>query len=275
MLRSLSTAVTGLQQFQQRIDLIGNNIANVNTVAYKNVRATSSDAFSNTLQSTLGQTVQVGTGVTTSDVSSVFTQGSLMTTGSPTDLAVNGNGFFLVRDPGSNGVFATRDGAFTIDNSGYLINSVGYRVQGFTDGAGTNRGDLKLDLTGAPAGTPADAQIRSFRFDKAGKLQVTLDSETTFTRGQVLLQQFTSPQSLAKAGNNLYTDFAAGGPAGQAAAPGSNGLGVIEATQLEMSNVDLAGEFSNLISAQRAFQANSRIVSTSDEVLQELINLKR
>ncbi len=275
MLNSLSTAVTGLQQFQQRIDLIGNNIANVNTVGYKNARATSADAFSNTLETTLGRSMQVGTGVTTSDVSSVFTQGTLSFTGAATDLAVSGNGFFLVRDTESGATFATRDGAFSMDREGYLINSQGYRVQGYADFAANSRGDIKLDTTGAPAGTPADARISSYHIDESGKLQVTLENETSFTRGQILLQDFTSPQSLTKVGSNLYGNLEKAGPLAQSAAPGTGGLGTVEAGNLELSNVDLAGEFSNLITTQRGFQANSRIVSTSDEVLQEVINLKR
>lgn len=275
MLHSLSTAVTGLQQFQQQIDLIGNNIANVNTIAYKNARATAADAFSNTLQSVLGAPVQVGSGVTTSQVTSIFTQGSMSYTGSSTHLGLEGNGFFVVRDPASGALFATRDGSFEFDTAGYLITNEGMRVQGFSDATLASRGDIKLDTTGAPAGTPADARIRSYRFAEDGKLEVTLDSDATFTRGQVLLQNFVSPQSLVKMGNNLYGNLDAAGALAQTVAPESAGLGTVKAGYLEMSNVDLAGEFSNLITAQRAFQANSRIVTTSDEVLQEVINLKR
>ena len=275
MLNSLSTAVSGLQQFQQRIDLIGNNIANVNTVAYKNVRATSADSFSNSLQNALGGGIQIGTGVATSDVSENFKEGSRMATFRGTDLAVVGNGFFVVRDPNSSATFATRDGTFDFDPAGYLVTAGGYRVQGFTDAAGTQRGDLRRDLAGAPAGTPADAKITAAKFDSDGKLQLTLDTGASFTRGQVLLQDFAAPNSLLKYGQNLYANLDGAGPLAQPSAPNTGGLGKIEVGSLEMSNVDLAGEFSDLITAQRAFQANSRIISTSDEVLQDLINLKR
>ncbi len=275
MLTSLGTAVTGLQQFQQRIDLIGNNIANVGTTAYKYARASSADSFSNTLQSAVGSPVQVGTGVTTGDISSVFTSGTAIFSGKKTDLAVsNGVGFFTVKDPKTGEIFATRDGAFKF-NDGYLVNSSGFRVQGFSDAALTTRGDIRLDSTGAPAGTPAGAPIAEYLIDTEGRLQAMLEDGTTFTRGQVLLQGFTSPQSLAKSGNNLYSNLAAAGPLAQTAAPGTAGLGVIEAGALESSNVDLASEFSNLITAQRGFQANSRLITTSDEILQEVINLKR
>lgn len=275
MLNSLNTAVSGLQQFQQRIDVIGNNIANVNTVAYKNARTTSADAFSNTLRDAVGSGIQIGTGVATSDISSVFTQGDPTYTGKLTDLAISGEGFFTLRDPGSGAVFASRDGTFHFDTEGYLVNGQNLRVQGFTDAGLTQRGDLKMDLTGAPAGTPPEAQIASYRIDGQGRLKLTLDNNESFVRGQVLLQNFNSPQSLSKQGNNLYSNLAAAGPLAQTGVPGTGNLGDIEAEHLESSNVDLAGEFSSLIAAQRGFQANSRIVTTSDEVLQEVINLKR
>lgn len=272
MFRSLSTGVSGLQQFQQRIDVIGNNIANVGTVAYKGARATGSDSFSDML----GNAVQVGRGVTTGGVSSVFAQGNLSQTGALADLAIAGEGFFTVKDASTGTIYATRDGSFQRDTNGYLVTSTGLRLQGFSDAALTTRGDVKLDATGAPAGAAAGAVVASYTIDKQGKVQVTLDDgSATFTRGQVLLQNFTTPQALAKEGNNLYSNLAAAGPLAQTVAPDAGGLGEIAAGCLEMSNVDLASEFSNLIVAQRGFQANSRIITTSDELLQEIINLKR
>lgn len=276
MLRSLSSAVSGLQQFQQNIDVIGNNIANVNTIAYKGVRSTSSDSFSDTLQDAVGNQVQVGTGVTTGAVSSLFTQGGMMETGVDSNLMISGQGFFLVKDTVSGSVFATRDGTFKPDAEGYLINPLGYRLQGYSDAALTTRGDIKIDDTGAPAGAVAGTrQWEDFQFDDQGKLQVTLEDGTKFARGQVLLQNFASPQALTKEGNNLYSNLTAAGGLTTPQAPKSKGLGSITGGWLETSNVDLAGEFSSLITAQRGFQANSRIITTSDELLQEVINLKR
>jgi flagellar hook protein FlgE len=276
MLRSLNTAVTGLQQFQQHINVIGNNIANVNTVGYKGARATASDTFSETLESAVGRNLQVGTGVGSGSINSVFTQGDLTQTNSPSDLAIAGPGFFVVRDPTTGSLYATRDGSFTVDTAGYLITSgTKLRVQGFSDAALTTRGDIRIDATGAPAGTPAGARANSYSFDANGQLQVALDNGTTFTRGQILLQDFTAPQVLQKAGGNLFSNLAAAGPLAQPLAPNSNGLGSVQVGCLEASNVDLTTEFASLITAQRGFQANSRIVTTSDEVLQEVINLKR
>lgn len=271
MFDSISTAVSGLQQFQQRIDVIGNNIANVNTVGYKDARITSSDSFSQTLENAL----QVGTGVNTENVSSIFTQGPLTQTGAPTDMAISGQGFFTVKDTSTGAVYATRDGSFQVNTAGYLVTSAGLRVQGFNDPTLATRGDMKVDATGAPASATAGASVASYQVDATGKVQVTLSDGTSFTRGQVLLQNFTAPQSLTKEGNNLYSNLTAAGPLAQTSAPGTNGVGSIQAGSLETSNVDLTAEFSNLIIAQRGFQANSRVVTTSDEVLQEIINLKR
>jgi flagellar hook protein FlgE len=276
MLRSLSSAVSGLQQFQQSIDVIGNNIANVNTIAYKGARATSSDSFSDSLQDAVGNSVQVGTGVTTGAVNSLFTQGGLQQTEDPANLMIGGQGFFVVKDTATGNTYATRDGTFSVTPEGYLVNPQGFRVQGYSDAALAVRGDLKIDDTGAPPPTIAGARNwHDFKFDSDGKLQVTLEDGTSFTRGQVLLQGFTSPQALEKAGNNLYTNLSAAGPMSQAQAPKTKGLGTITGGWLESSNVDLAGEFASLITAQRGFQANSRIITTSDELLQEVINLKR
>lgn len=272
MLNSLSTAVTGLQQFQTRIDVIGNNIANVGTTAFKGSRITAADTFSETLQEASGQTLQVGSGVATSSISTVFTRGSLYAQGPDSNLAIEGNGFFVVRNPSTGENFVTRDGEFAFDTQGYLVNKSGYRVQGFSDGALTSRGDVRGDAAGIPEGRTV---VSDPKLDDLGRVRLTLDDGTVVTRGQVLLQGFTSPQALVKQGGNLYSGIADAGPMAQTRAPGSAGLGRLRTGHLEGSNVDLASEFTSLITAQRGFQANSRIISTSDEVLQELVNLKR
>jgi flagellar hook protein FlgE len=120
----------------------------------------------------------------------------------------------------------------------------------------------------------------SFAIDTEGKVNVNLSDGTQFVRAQILLQNFANPQGLMKEGGNLYSGIGAAGPLGGSAsptpaAPGTNGLGRIQAGALELSNVDLATEFTNLITTQRAYQANARIITTSDEMLQELVNLKR
>jgi flagellar hook protein FlgE len=129
--------------------------------------------------------------------------------------------------------------------------------------------------TGMPATADPNATVALYNVDTAGKINVTLSDGTTFARGQVLLQNFNNPQALLKRGGNLFYNMTAAGPLANTSAPGTSGLGEIQSGTLEMSNVDLTNEFANLITTQRGFQANARVVTTSDEVLQELVNLKR
>jgi flagellar hook protein FlgE len=282
MLRSLNSGVSGIQQFQGQMDVIGNNIANVNTTAYKSARVGFADAFSQTLRNSAAgngttsgtASIQVGTGVTTSSIQNQYSQGSITRTGLPTDLAVSGSGFFVVRDSVNNSTFVTRAGDFHVDAAGYLVTNAGLRVQGFTDSGLATRGDILIDATGA-TGAAAGATVASYSFDQQGKVNVRLSDGTEFIRGQILLQNFQSPQALVKEGDNLYSGLTAAGPLVNPDVPGTMGLGRVEAGALELSNVDLANEFATMIITQRAFQACSRIITTSDEMLQELVNLKR
>jgi flagellar hook protein FlgE len=274
MLRSLNSGVSGLQQFQEQLDVIGNNIANVNTTGFKDARVDFEDTFSQTLgASGGGDPTQVGTGVGTSAISNQFTQGAVSNTGNVTDLAVSGNGFFQVRNTVDNSSYVTRDGTFHRDDNGYLVTDAGLRVQGFSDTGLTTRGDIQIDNAGAPGGDTSPLQ--SFTIDNQGVVRVRLQDATEYVRGQVLLQNFSNPQALSKEGQNLFSVGTSAGALPQISSPGSNGIGSIQSGALEMSNVDLANEFANLITTQRAFQASARIITTSDEILQELVNLKR
>jgi flagellar hook protein FlgE len=288
MLRSLNSGVSGIQQFQGRLDVIGNNIANSNTIGYKSARTDFEDAFSQTLQvSSAGSNgssgtpgMQIGSGVTTGAVKNLFSQGALTSTGIQTDLAVSGNGFFVVKNTLNSSEFVTRSGDFRLDENGYVVTNGGLRLQGYSDSALSSIGDLKVDGTGRPSTSDPDATVVDFNVDNQGKLNVRLSDGSEFVRGQVLLQNFRDPQALLKQGDNLYSGIAAAGPLGGAtsptpAPPGTSGLGSIQAGALELSNVDLANEFAGLITSQRGFQASARIITTSDEVLQELVNLKR
>ncbi|MDW8343287.1 MAG: flagellar hook-basal body complex protein [Verrucomicrobiae bacterium] len=283
MIRSLTSAVSGIQQFQLRMDVIGNNIANVNTVAFKSARTNLADSFSQTLASSnLGgdAAAQVGLGVITSGIYNQYTQGAINRTGVETDLAISGEGFFVVRDPLSGNVFVTRAGDFRIDSDNYLITNGGLRVQGYNNIGLDVIGDIQIDAAQRPPTADPTATMASFGIDGLGRISVRLSDGTEYVRAQILLQNFTNPQALMKEGNNLYSGIGAAGPLGGAlnptpAPPGSNGLGRIQSGALELSNVDLSNEFSNLIQTQRAFQANARIISTTDEMLQELVNLKR
>jgi flagellar hook protein FlgE len=285
MLRSLTSAVSGLQSFQGQMDVIGNNIANVNTTAYKGARTEFSDAFSQTLRgsspatgTTSGLTsIQIGSGVSTSSIHTLYTQGALSRTGVNTDMAIAGEGYFLVKDIGSGTTYATRDGTFHLDANGYLVTAGGHRVQGTdnTGGVGTY-GDLRIDADGRTNTAGAALGVNGWTVDTSGDINVTLsDGTTSIIRGSILLQNFANPQALMKEGSNLYTGLANANPISAPTRPGTDGLGTVVSGALELSNVDLAKEFSDLIIAQRSFQATSKIITTSDEVLQELVNLKR
>lgn len=288
MVRSLNSGVSGMTLFQTQMDIIGNNIANVNTTGFKSARIDFADAFSQTYRGSVvgtGSTsntdaIQVGTGVISSGIKNQFTQGAITRTGPQTDLALSGEGFFIVKDPIGGATFATRSGDFRLDQSGRLVTNGGFRVQGFTDSGLTTEGDVVIDGTGRPATSDPLATVSSYSIGRDGKVSVRLSDGSEFVRAQILLQKFSDPNALTKESNNLYSSMLAAGPLTSgtapsgASAPGTNGTGVIEAGALEQSNVDLANEFASMIVAQRSFQANARIITTSDEMLQELVNLK-
>jgi flagellar hook protein FlgE len=271
MLISLDSGVSALDQFQENLDVIGNNIANVDTVGFKSADVQFADAFSQTLGNNSTGSMQVGTGVLTAGITNEFTQGSIANTGVPTDMAINGNGFFLVSDPVTGADYATRDGEFSVDSNGYLVTSEGMRVQGYNS-SGT-LGAIQINNAGAPNGDTS--AVQSYTFSSDGTLTIELADGTQFTGGQVLLQNFTNPQQLTKVGNNLYSNLTSAGPLTTPTAPSSSGLGSLVTGSLEMSNVDLAGQLTDLITTQRAYEANTKVITTSDDILQDLVNLKR
>lgn len=281
MLRSLTTGVSGLQYQQDRLDVIGNNIANVNTVGYRAARANAADSFSQTLAGYSGTAgaAQIGSGVSLSGVSSTFSQGTIAGTGQPYDMAIEGNGFFIVRDTVTNQSFATRAGDFRADSNGYLITNDGMRVQGLN--AAGQPGDIQISLN--PSNLPANTEGVSWKIESNGAVTLTLRSTATpppttaptpIQIGQIQVQSFSDLNALTKVGNNRFSNLEAAGPSALGA-PGTAGRGVIRWQALEQANVDLAGQFTDLIVTQRGYQANAKIITTSDEILQELINLKR
>lgn len=290
LIGTLTSGVSAMRAFTKGLEVIGNNIANVNTVGYKGSGVSFADSFSNTMRSSAPSAatasnqsaIQVGTGVQISQISTKFTQGALSTTGLNTDLGVSGNGFFLVSNPADGQQFATRAGNFRMDDQGYLVTYQGYRVQGATGGTGgatpvapSTFGDIRL---GTP---PAGTELTSFSISPAGNLTEFYSDGTSATTNQVLLQNYSDPSALMKQGDNLFTGFSAAGvigpgtPAPASNAPGGNGLGSIQAGTLELANVDLTDEFANMITTQRSFQASSRLITVSDTVLEDIVNLKR
>jgi flagellar hook protein FlgE len=419
MMRSLFAGVSGLRNHQIRMDVIGNNIANVNTVAFKSGRVTFKEAFAQIVQGASrppgGSTavsggrnpIQVGLGMNIGSIDLLYTQGNLETTGVDTDLAIQGNSFFVV----SNGTqpYYTRAGAFQLDAGGRLVASTnGFIVQGrmgvngsltgspvgdivlpfgqkaaakasetvelggnldasavqgtvqqtsltvydtqggkhaltieYTKSANANEWDYVITASGADpnvplvndtgtvvfdvdgtlispetvafeftpngfsasqpititfgtAGTidglsqfasPSTAVLREqdgytmgllerISIDQSGTIVGAFTNGTTLTLAQITLADFNNPSGLIRTGDNMY----AVSPNSGAAVLGFAGEGsqsTISSGALEMSNVDLAQEFTNLITAQRGFQSNARVITTSDEMLQELVNLKR
>jgi flagellar hook protein FlgE len=286
LIGTLTSGVSALNAFSKDLEVIGNNIANVNTTGYKSSNVSFADSFSNTLRGsspsngTTSDTsaVQVGTGVNLAGVNQSFTQGDLAQTSVASNLAVSGNGFFTVINPTDGTKYVTRDGDFRIDDQGYLVNSSGYRVQGFTGGtsstAPSTYGDIKL---GTP---PTGYELQSYSFDTSGNLTEFYSDGSSVTTNQVSLTQYKDPSALVKEGDNLYTGFDAAGPVGTnppsttTNQPNTNGLGKIQGGSLEQSNVDLTDQFAQMISTERSFQAASRVITVSDEVLQEIVNLK-
>jgi flagellar hook protein FlgE len=284
----MGSGVSALRTFMKGLEVIGNNIANVNTTAFKASEAKYADSFSNILQKSAPSTATtsntpstgVGTGVALSGVSTNFSQGSLASTGRDTDLGISGNGFFHVKNPVDGAEYATRAGNFRFTDQGFLVSAQGFRVQGLT-GAGLGTvGDIQL------ATPPAGTQRQSVSIDRSGNVVEFYSDGSSATTNQVLLQQFNDPSALTKEGGNLYSGLISAGPIGAAAnssafqtglvnAPGNNGLGTIQSGTLELSNVDLTDQFANLITTQRSFQAGSRLVTVSDTVLEDIVNLKR
>jgi flagellar hook protein FlgE len=273
MIGSLDSAVSALDQFQEDLNVTANNIANVNTVGFKSASVNFADTFSQIMGNTVSAgSMQVGTGVMTSSIQNQFTQGSISSTGAPNDLAISGNGFFTVKDPTSGATYATQDGTFSVD-AGYLVTSNGMQVQGYSDAGLTTLGPIKIDNTGAPGGDIS--AVSGYTVAANGQVSVQLQDGTTFVRGQILLQNYSSPQNLLNAGNNLYSNTANAGPLTASVAPGTNNLGAIQSGALEMSNVDLAGQLASLIVTQRGYEANAKVISTSDQMLQDTNNLKQ
>ncbi len=288
LIGTLTSGVSAMQSFTKGLEVIGNNIANVNTTGYKGSSANFEESFSNIIRSPAPSSatssnissIQVGTGVKIGSINSNMNQGALSATGITTDLGVSGNGFFRVKNPVDGAEYATRAGDFRIDDQGFLVTSKGYRVQGLTGGssgsAPSTIGDIAL---GTP---PTGTQLQSYSFDRQGNMVEFYSDGSSATTNRVLLQNFRDPSALQRTGDNLYTGFLSAGPIGGAALttsgennPGTNGLGTIESGSLELSNVDLTEQFANMITAQRSFQASSRIVTVSDSILEEVVNLKR
>jgi flagellar hook protein FlgE len=312
MMRSLFSAVSGLKSHQTAMDVVGNNISNVNTIGYKSSRTVFQDIYSQTISSATASTSttggsnaqQVGLGASISTIGLNMTDGSTQSTSYALDFAISGDGFLVVAD-GNGGYYYTRNGALTLDDDGYLVTATGNYVMavaenttdatadGTSDNAATSIEDCDTfaptDLTKiqllksfTDTSTGNKVEYTDYAIDSKGVITVTAATTdastgvtTTATKsiGRLVLSTFNNAGGLEKSGSSYYVEGENSG------APAYNFAGVncctLKSGSLEMSNVDLATELTNMIITQRGFQANSRVITTSDTMLEELINLKR
>lgn len=260
MIRSLWIAKTGLDAQQTQMDVISNNLANVSTTGFKRSRAVFEDMLyqnirqpgaASSQQTDLPTGLQLGTGVRPVATERIHTQGNLQSTGNAKDVAINGDGFFQVLLPDGTNAY-TRDGSFQTDSQGQLVTSSGFAIQ--------------------PAITiPVDAQ--SLTISRDGVVSVTLPGTATPTQvGNLQLSTFINPAGLQSKGENLYVESGASGTA-NTNTPGSNGAGLLQQSYVETSNVNVVEELVNMIQTQRAYEINSKAITTSDQMLQRLTQI--
>jgi flagellar basal-body rod protein FlgG len=262
MEKTLRTAATGLSSQQKYVEIIANNLANVNTTGFKKVRPEFQDLLYETLQPAGGNRrigveplneVQIGSGTELSATKKVFTQGDLTQTGNSLDMAINGEGFFIIKKP-DNSYAYTRDGSFKLDRNGQIVTSQGYSLE--------------------PGFTIPDSAV-DVKVSTDGVVSVLLDGSTDEqTLGQLEVAKFINTGGLKSEGNNLFVETPASGKA-MFEKPGSNNTGEIIQSQLEASNVDIVEEMVNMIVAQRSYEINSKSVRTADDILGIANNLKR
>jgi flagellar hook protein FlgE len=273
MLRSMYSGVSGMRGFQTKLDVIGNNIANVNTIGFKAGRVMFKDILSQSMSGitapvdgTTGgvNAKQIGLGVSVASIDTIHSPGSAMTTSDSKDLRIDGDGFFVVSPAGGGPQYLTRAGNFTIDANRQLVNSDGMFVMAADDGGIIQLGE----------------EVTAFSISQDGTI-ISIDQSglATPTDFKIGVAKVVNPGGLEKVGGSLYRMTPNANPGAAIVVGSANdlvvGTGAIVSGQLEMSNVDLTNEFTEMIVAQRGFQANSRIITTSDEILQEVVNLKR
>lgn len=338
MLRSMYSGISGMKSNQTKLDVIGNNIANVSTTGFKasNARFTdmlyqnSSSATAPTASSGGTNANQIGLGAKLSSINKLMTQGNALSTGRSLDACIDGEGYFIVakgnlsfgeENPiegnvltgGSNSIYYTRDGNFTLDKDGNLLTSNGYRVMGYfysdanteasidADGKAhyVDPDDTELKAVGQGAqlntlripqsveftdanGNVTEQPLSSFSIGSNGLIVGVLGNGSQTVLGQIATATFTNPEGLTDLGGNLANVSANSGvavvrtPSGELAdglEDTSQGSGDIIQGCLEASNVDLTEQFTDMITATRAFQASSKMITTADEILQTITSL--
>ncbi|WP_419780601.1 flagellar basal-body rod protein FlgG [Maridesulfovibrio sp.] len=260
MMRSLWTAATGMVAQQTHIDVLSNNLANVNTQGFKKSRVEFEDLMYQTMRIAGSETeggnrlptgMQIGMGVKEVSIHKFFSQGSFESTGNPLDIAIEGNGFFLVDRNGEDAY--TRSGAFKLDSEGRLVTSNGYPLQP----------EFTVPTEAVNIVVSEDGHIAAL--DKNG---------TELSSADITVYDFINEAGLNAVGKNLYLETEASGAAIQGT-PGEDNFGTLAQGYLEGSNVELVDEMVGLIVGQRAYETNSKAITTSDSMLQTAINVKR
>lgn len=261
-MRALAIAATGMQAQQTNVEVISNNIANMNTTAYSRRRPEFTDLLYQNLRRVGSNTsdvgtivpagIQLGLGVKTTAVYRITEQGSLTSTDNTLDLAINGKGYFKVQLPNGETAY-TRDGSFALSDQGKIVTQEGYTVM---------------------PGITIDTDATSVTVTSTGQVEEKLDGTTNLVvKGQLQLTNFPNEAGLQALGNNLFLQTQASGNAADST-PGSAGYGTIEQGYLESSNVNVVTEITNLITAQRAYEMNSKVVQASDEMLSTINQMK-
>lgn len=263
MMRALYSAASGMNAQQLNVDNIANNLANANTAGYKSRQAQFQDLLYQNMvtpgasagqQTTVPTGLQVGLGTRTSSNEIIFTQGNFQQTSNPLDLVIQGKGFFQIK-LASGEIAYTRAGSFHTDQNGNVVDS--------------NGNQLQPTIT-----VPADAQTLTIATD--GTVSYTLPNQTASQiAGQIQLANFQNPAGLNSMGQSLYAPTDASGQAVTGNPGGAEGIGTVLQGYTEQSNVSVVNEFINLIAAQRTYEANSKVVKASDEMYQDVNNLKQ
>ena len=344
MLRSLYSGISGMKVNQTKLDVIGNNLANVSTTAFKGSRVN----FSTTISQTLGSASaasdslggvngkQIGLGAQISSIDKIMSQGSMQSTSRSLDVAVDGSGYFMVATgpaltggntdaitikdngvenmPANNSLAYTRDGSFVLDNEGNLLTSKGYRVLGFAMQTTNPQQNTKIDniedngnvlyvesnnstkaiddklvslkipdkvIKVDAQGKRTEVAVKSFNISADGLITGVLETGEITALGQIAMSSFKNEVGLTDIGNNMYEPSGSSGAAiissgkNSPTNRNSSGYGDILQGYLEMSGVDMAEQFTDMIVATKAFQAAGKTITTGDEILSEIINLKR
>ena len=327
MIRGMYAGISGMKSQQTKLDVIGNNLANVGTTGFKSSRVVFKDMLYQNSSNAVGASnnlggsnaKQVGLGVSIGSIDRIMGQGMMQPTGRALDVAMDGEGFFMVakgpvahqdgdieldtdgtiQDADGREIFYTRDGSLSLDSEGYLVTSSGERVLGYSMVGGMDA-DGKINFIDSEDPNLEAAEglktlripdsvemndgttrkVMSYSIGKDGLITAVVEGGEVAVLGQLATASFKNPEGLEAVGNNMYLNSSnSGAPlvsSGFGADPDDvRTNGDIIQGMLEMSNVDIAEQFTDLIVTSRAFQASSKIISTSDEILQDVVNLKR